>query len=147
MMPSEEADVATATVPRTDRTFVDARGVTIHYYTWAASRPKAVLQIVHGLGEYAGRYEGLAQALVRAGYSVYADDHRGHGPDGAPIEAAALTANSNVAEGPRPECADRRVSRKTDALFRHWCSSRRTISSPYLAVDFQCTRRSPSPSW
>jgi hypothetical protein len=65
----------------------------------------------------------------------------------APIEAAALTANSNVAEGPLPACAQRRVSRKTDALFRHWCSSRLTISSPYLAVDFQCTRRSPSPSW
>ena len=36
----------------------------------------------------------------------------------APIEAAALTANSNVAEVPRPECAERRVSRKTEALFR-----------------------------
>ena len=65
----------------------------------------------------------------------------------APIDAAALTANSNVAEGPLRECAERRVSRKTDALLRHWCSSRRTISSPYRAVDFQCTRRSPSPSW
>jgi alpha-beta hydrolase superfamily lysophospholipase len=74
--------VATATVPRTDRTFVDASGVTIHYYTWVASRSKGVVQIAHGLGEYAGRYEGLAQALVRAGYSVYADDHRGHGRTG-----------------------------------------------------------------
>src|SRR4029077_12819568 len=46
-----------------------------------------------------------------------------------------------------PVCAARRVSRNTDALLRHWCSSRRTISSPYLAVDFQCTRCSPSPSW
>src|SRR5579863_10346325 len=65
----------------------------------------------------------------------------------APIEAAALTANSNVAEVLPAECALRRVSRKTDALLRHWCSSRRTISSPYRAVDRQCTRRSPSPSW
>ena len=65
----------------------------------------------------------------------------------APIEAAALTANSNVEAGPLPECAERRVSRNTDALLRHWCSSRRTISSPYLAVDFQCTRCRLSPSW
>src|SRR5580700_2117500 len=65
----------------------------------------------------------------------------------APIEAAALTANSNVAEDPVPTCARRRVSRNTDALLRHWCSSRRTISSPYLAVDFQCTRCRLSPSW
>lgn len=69
-------------VARSDRTFVDAKGVTIHYYAWAAPRPRAVVQITHGLGEYAGRYEGLAQALVAAGYSVYADDHRGHGRTG-----------------------------------------------------------------
>jgi alpha-beta hydrolase superfamily lysophospholipase len=40
------------------------------------------VQIAHGLGEYAGRYDGLAQALVKSGYSVYADDHRGHGRTG-----------------------------------------------------------------
>jgi alpha-beta hydrolase superfamily lysophospholipase len=66
----------------TDHTFVDAEGVTIHYYSWAAEHPKGVVQIAHGLGEYAGRYEYLAQALVAAGYTVYADDHRGHGQTG-----------------------------------------------------------------
>ena len=74
--------MATGTVQKNERTFVDAKGVTIHYYAWAAPHPKAVVQIAHGLGEYAGRYEGLAQALVAAGYSVYADDHRGHGKTG-----------------------------------------------------------------
>ena len=74
--------MARVAAPRTDRTFVDADGVTIHYYSWAAAHPKGVLQLVHGLGEYAGRYEYLAQALVEAGYSVYADDHRGHGQTG-----------------------------------------------------------------
>jgi alpha-beta hydrolase superfamily lysophospholipase len=74
--------VAAVSVSRTDRTFVDAKGVTIHYYTWQAAKPKGVLQLAHGLGEYATRYEGLAQALVAAGYSVYADDHRGHGQTG-----------------------------------------------------------------
>ena len=67
---------------RTDHTFVDAEGVTIHYYSWAAEHPKGVVQIAHGLGEYAGRYQYLAQALVVAGYTVYADDHRGHGQTG-----------------------------------------------------------------
>jgi alpha-beta hydrolase superfamily lysophospholipase len=74
--------VAAVAVERTDRTFVDAKGVTIHYYTWSAQKPKGVLQLAHGLGEYATRYETLAQALVTAGYSVYADDHRGHGRTG-----------------------------------------------------------------
>jgi alpha-beta hydrolase superfamily lysophospholipase len=82
MKPSKEASVATVSAPRTDRTFVDAKGVTIHYYTWAAAKPNGVVQLVHGLGEYATRYEALAQALVAAGYSVYADDHRGHGRTG-----------------------------------------------------------------
>lgn len=74
--------MAAATVSRNDRVFVDAQGVTIHYYTWLATKPKGVLQLAHGLGEYATRYEGLGQALAKAGYSVYADDHRGHGRTG-----------------------------------------------------------------
>ena len=74
--------MAAVAVERTDRTFVDGQGVTIHYYTWATVKPKGVVQLAHGLGEYATRYEGLVQALVKAGYSVYADDHRGHGRTG-----------------------------------------------------------------
>jgi alpha-beta hydrolase superfamily lysophospholipase len=67
---------------RGDYTFVDAEGVTIHYYEWRAGHPKAVVQIVHGVGEYATRYEELAQDLVAAGYTVYANDLRGHGQTG-----------------------------------------------------------------
>ena len=63
-------------------TFVDAGGVTIHYYVWRATEPRAVLQLAHGLGEYALRYQGLADELVAAGITVYANDHRGHGQTG-----------------------------------------------------------------
>jgi alpha-beta hydrolase superfamily lysophospholipase len=70
------------TAARGDYTFEDAEGVTIHYYEWRAGNPKAIVQIVHGLGEYATRYEDLAQALVAAGYTVYAGDLRGHGQTG-----------------------------------------------------------------
>jgi len=70
------------TVTRTEHSFVDARRVTIHYYRWEAAKPKAVFQLTHGLGEHALRYERLAQELVAAGYSVWADDHRGHGATG-----------------------------------------------------------------
>lgn len=70
------------TVTRTASTFIDAEGVTIHYYSWKASAPKALLQLTHGLGDHALRYEQLAQDLVAAGYTVYADDHRGHGATG-----------------------------------------------------------------
>jgi alpha-beta hydrolase superfamily lysophospholipase len=70
------------TAARRDFTFEDADGVTISYYGWINGRPKAIVQVAHGLGEYAGRYEELAQELVNAGYTVYADDHRGHGQTG-----------------------------------------------------------------
>ena len=67
---------------RTSHTFVDAHGVTIHYYVWAAAEPRAVVQLLHGVGEYATRYDRFARALAEAGYTVYADDHRGHGATG-----------------------------------------------------------------
>jgi alpha-beta hydrolase superfamily lysophospholipase len=44
--------------------------------------PRAIVQIAHGLGEHALRYDQLAAVLNRAGFSVYADDHRGHGQTG-----------------------------------------------------------------
>lgn len=74
--------MARTKLQHTDHTFLDAHGVTIHYYVWAAQRPKAVFQLTHGLGEHALRYERLAQELAAAGYSVWADDHRGHGATG-----------------------------------------------------------------
>ena len=70
------------TAARVENTFVDAEGVNIHYYVWKSGDPKAVIQLVHGIGEYATRYEALAQALVAAGYAVYGIDYRGHGATG-----------------------------------------------------------------
>ncbi|CAN5331537.1 alpha/beta hydrolase [soil metagenome] len=74
--------MASTTVKHSDHTFTDAQGVRIHYYVWDAPKPKAILQLTHGLGDHALRYEQLAQDLVAAGYTVYADDHRGHGQTG-----------------------------------------------------------------
>lgn len=70
------------TAARQDRNFTDAFGIIIHYYVWKAAQPKGIVQLAHGLGDHAGRYENLAQELVSAGYTVYADDHRGHGQTG-----------------------------------------------------------------
>ena len=61
-------------------TFVTDDGCALLVYRWLpAAAPKAVVQIAHGLVEHAGRYARLATALTRAGYAVYAGDHRGHG--------------------------------------------------------------------
>ncbi len=74
----------TASVPeiRRDASFIDAKGVTIHYSVWNRTEPRGVIQLLHGLGEHRLRYQQLAEVLVAAGYSVWADDHRGHGATG-----------------------------------------------------------------
>jgi alpha-beta hydrolase superfamily lysophospholipase len=64
------------------RSFKDNHGVEIFFYEWPVAEPKAVIQIAHGLGEHARRYDAMAATLNRAGFSVYADDHRGHGQTG-----------------------------------------------------------------
>lgn len=40
---------------------------------------RAIVQIVHGLGEHSRRYLHLITALLDAGFVVAADDHAGHG--------------------------------------------------------------------
>jgi alpha-beta hydrolase superfamily lysophospholipase len=63
--------------------FIDADGIAIVYDVHpAASDPRAVVQLLHGVGEHAGRYARLVEALTADGYAVYADDHRGHGRTG-----------------------------------------------------------------
>lgn len=54
----------------------------IYCHRWPVEKPTAVVQIVHGGAEHAGRYHALARALNEQGYAVYAEDHRGHGRTG-----------------------------------------------------------------
>lgn len=45
-------------------------------------QPKAVVQIVHGISEYVGRYDQFARFLADHGYAVCGEDHLGHGRTG-----------------------------------------------------------------
>lgn len=57
-----------------------ASGLLLHHRTWpAVGAPKAVVYLVHGLGEHVGRYTALAAALTAAHYTVHALDLAGHG--------------------------------------------------------------------
>ncbi len=75
------------------RTFTDSHGVDISFYEWPVANPRAIVQIAHGLGEHARRYDHVAEALNRAGFSVYADDHRGHGVTGVNMRAKGFIKN------------------------------------------------------
>lgn len=44
--------------------------------------PKALVALLHGLGEHTGRYAHVAQALTDAGYALFGFDLRGHGRSG-----------------------------------------------------------------
>jgi len=55
-------------------------GLNLQRYRWQPTGPaRGQLLIVHGLGEHAGRYQALAQALAGEGWQVQAYDQRGHG--------------------------------------------------------------------
>jgi alpha-beta hydrolase superfamily lysophospholipase len=53
----------------------------LHRRRWEpeVGSPRAVVCLVHGLGEHSGRYERLAGRFVEAGFAVSAVDLRGHG--------------------------------------------------------------------
>ena len=55
----------------------DGKEVTVT--EWRAEKPKALLQISHGMVEHAGRYNEFAEYMAKNGYTVFADDHRAHG--------------------------------------------------------------------
>ena len=63
--------------------YIDAYGVSIVYDVHRpATAPRAIVQLLHGVGEHAGRYAAVIAELTANGYIVYADDHRGHGRTG-----------------------------------------------------------------
>lgn len=56
----------------------------LHYEHWQLENPKAVVAIVHGLGEYCGKYAWTARRLNEAGYAVLGADLPGHGTTPGP---------------------------------------------------------------
>lgn len=84
--------------------YVDAYGVEISAYSWLPDRvhfpePLGVVQIAHGIGEHALRYESFAHFLTGAGLAVYADDHRGHGETGRKQHGGDLSQLGKLGPG------------------------------------------------
>ncbi len=78
--------------------------VSIAGYRWDCENPQKVLCIVHGIGEYQGRYDRVAKAFNAEGIAVLGMDHRGHG----------------LSEGTRGHAAPRReVLSDIDALITY----------------------------
>jgi len=55
-------------------------GLQLFAQSWQPeSQPKAVICLVHGMGEHSGRYVHVADSLTQAGYALISFDLRGHG--------------------------------------------------------------------
>lgn len=61
-------------------------GTKIAVHVWPAPEPRGVLQLTHGMGEHALRYGELATTLNASGWTVVAQDHRGHGASAGSAE-------------------------------------------------------------
>ncbi|HKP60239.1 MAG TPA: lysophospholipase [Polyangiales bacterium] len=73
-------------VIQSERTERASDGQRLHAYEWSsrANDPNqgALIVLMHGYAEHAGRYREFAEYLVRAGHVVHAFDARGHGQSG-----------------------------------------------------------------
>lgn len=65
---------------RIEGDFTGARNIRIFYQAWLPEGDaKAVVLVVHGLGEHSGRCKNVVNHLVPLGFAVYSFDHAGHG--------------------------------------------------------------------
>jgi alpha-beta hydrolase superfamily lysophospholipase len=66
-----------------EKTFTASDGISIFTQTWQPQgKPRAIVCIIHGLGEHSARYEHVAQYYLKHNYLVAAMDLRGHGRSG-----------------------------------------------------------------
>jgi alpha-beta hydrolase superfamily lysophospholipase len=76
-------------------------GVEIFIRRWIPEKPRAVLNIVHGMAEHSLRYGRLGRRLCAEGIEVWAADMRGHG------KTADLAINDPAKGGLLGHCADK----------------------------------------
>lgn len=72
------------TTERIEGTFTGVGGGKIHWRAWKAAVPEAQVVIVHGYGEHGDRYKRFAERLSSEGFTVWANDHHGHGKSEGP---------------------------------------------------------------
>lgn len=65
--------------------FITKDGLTLFTRAWMTEKQaKALVVIVHGIGEHCGRYDHVAQLLNGYGLHVFSYDQRGHGKSEGP---------------------------------------------------------------
>jgi alpha-beta hydrolase superfamily lysophospholipase len=61
-------------------TYKASDGFDIYARKWVGEeKPRAIVQIAHGMAEHIERYDDFANSLLTQGFVVFGNDHRGHG--------------------------------------------------------------------
>ena len=66
-------------MPHLTGTFIGANETELFTQAWTTPNPRAVVALVHGVGEHSGRHINTVNFLTQKGISVYGFDLRGHG--------------------------------------------------------------------
>jgi len=66
-----------------------------HWFNEQKREVKAIIQIAHGMAEHSERYNEFAKELLKAGFAVYANDHRGHGQTAKSVNEQGFFAEKN----------------------------------------------------
>jgi alpha-beta hydrolase superfamily lysophospholipase len=65
-----------------EHTWTGPKGLDIYVRHWAVANPKAVVCLVHGLGEHCARYDAVASFFAERGIAMSGFDLPGHGRSG-----------------------------------------------------------------
>lgn len=87
-----------STITFTQSSYPSANGRdTVACYVWTPDTPpRAVVQLSHGMQEYAQRYDPFARFLCANGYAVGANDHLGHGHTAAVDDDLGFTGEGGA---------------------------------------------------
>jgi alpha-beta hydrolase superfamily lysophospholipase len=81
---------------QTEFSYQGSDGLEIYAVKWggeSSEKPRAIVQISHGMAEHVKRYDSFARVLVSQNIFVYGNDHRGHGMTGSKTNSIGYFAD------------------------------------------------------
>ena len=74
------------------------RSTKLAAYIWTPEKPRAMVQLAHGMCEHLPRYAEFAEYLTAHGFLVFGHDHLGHGSTAQNADGLGFIASNDGAE-------------------------------------------------